>query len=100
MDSRKKPKAKGLLERPLPLQLPETSLGEARAIKALAKGEATEMQQVLAYNYIWRKLGMVGGLSFIPESDGVTSFNEGRRFVGISLINLVETPIEILKRTT
>ena len=87
------------MEREPPLQLPETTLREARAIKAFAKCEASEAQQDLVYKYLVKKLGMVGKLSiFFGESD-VTAFNQGRTYCGLTLVHLSETPMEILKKT-
>ena len=90
---------KGLMARTPPMMLPETSVQEVQALKALANGEASEVQQDLIFKYIVMKLGMVGGQSIFHGQHDVTAFNEGRRFVGINVIHLVETPMDILKQT-
>lgn len=92
-------KTKGLMERRPPFQLPETSLRDVRAMQALAKGEASEDQQILIYRYLTRKLGMVGELSLFPGQPDVTAFNNGRQFCGLNIIHLAETPMDILKKT-
>lgn len=92
-------RAKGLMERTPPLQLPTTTITEAQAVKALSRGEASEDQQGLVYGYICRKLGMVGQLSLFPGQSDVTGFCNGRQFVGLNLIHLVETPMDELKKT-
>ena len=92
-------KTKGILTRNLPMQLPETSTREVRALKAMATGEASNEQQLLVYSYIVKKMCNIGGLSYHESSPTLTAFNEGKRHVGLSLLNLVETPLEALKKT-
>jgi hypothetical protein len=94
-----KPKAKGLMERQPPFQLPETSLREARAFQALAKGDAGEDQQIRLYRYLTKKLGMVGQLSLFQGQPDVTAFNNGRQFCGLNIIHLAETPMDVLRKT-
>lgn len=86
------------MQRKLPLQLPPTSVRQVRALKALSKGEASLEQQILAYQYLVKDLCEIGGLSFHADSMELTCFNEGRRHVGLTVLNLVETPLETLKK--
>ena len=87
------------MERKPPFQLPETSLAEAHAFKSLAKGDADEAQQDLVFKYLVKKLGMVGELSLLPGQSDVTAFNNGRQWIGLNIIHLVETPMDVLRRT-
>jgi len=89
-------KSKGTMVREAPLKLPQLSLMEAHAIKAFGRGEADPAQQLVAYEFIWKKLCRVPSLSINFDISAITNFNEGRRYCGITLINLVDTPIEVL----
>jgi hypothetical protein len=93
-------KAKGLMARQPPLQLPITSLQEARAFKALAKGEADDRQQELVFKYMVTKLGMVGTLAFWEGQSELTGFCSGRQWVGLQIVHLVETSMDVLRRTS
>lgn len=73
---------------------PETN----RAVQALAKGVASESQQIMVFRYIVYELAGTYGMSFDPESDRMTSFNEGRRHVGRVLTGIVNTPFAALEK--
>ena len=58
---------------------------QARAIKAMATGEASEVQQKIAMAFIVNKLCAVEDMEFRPEEfggDRASCFAGGKRFVG------------------
>jgi hypothetical protein len=75
-------------------------LSDANAIKALAAGTANEDQQKRALDWIINKACATYDLSYRPGGeDGRrdTDLAEGGRRVGLSIIKLIKTPIEILR---
>ena len=72
----------------------------ASAIQAFSRGEATEQQQVLAYEWIVKQAASIGGQSFRGGDSHATAFMEGRRFVAAQMIALQAIDIEKLRRTT
>lgn len=89
-----------LMTRTKPLALPDMSVPEIAAIKSMAIGEATKEQQILAYETIIKKLCGIGALSYTPEDQSVTAFNEGKRCVGIQMLFLTNEPMSKLKTKT
>lgn len=76
------------------LTFPETDAAEHAAIKALSAGTASERQQIIFYDWLVKKAGMIGGLSFNVDSDRMSNLNEGRRYVAISVVHFTTTPIK------
>jgi len=76
-----------LITRPKALVFPPVTIAEHSAIKAIAIGAATPEQQMRFYEWIIKNAGMIGGLSFDPENDRMTAFNEGRRFVATAVMH-------------
>lgn len=56
------------------------------ALKALEKGLANEAQQKRALDCVIRKIARTYELSYHPASERGTCFAEGRRFVGLRII--------------
>lgn len=56
------------------------------ALKAVAKGEATDVQQRRAMNWIINTLCGTYDLSYRPDSDRDTVFAEGKRHVGMQIV--------------
>lgn len=75
----------------------EWSEYDALAIKALATGTANDAQQKRAIGWIVNSAAKAYDVSFSPVSDRETSFAEGRRFVGLQIVKLVNMPAELLK---
>ena len=75
----------------------EWSEHDAYAIKALVTGTANEGQQKRAINWIISAAAKTYDVSFSPVSDRETSFAEGRRFVGLQVVKLINMPAELLK---
>jgi hypothetical protein len=76
---------------PQPWDLAPTDEYDIRAVKALAAGVASDGQQKRALDWIIRCAAGTYDLSFRPGIDGhrATDFSEGKRFVGLQLVRLV-----------
>jgi hypothetical protein len=68
------------------------------ALKGLAAGTATADQQKHALDYIVRMLCGTYDLSYRPTSERDTVFAEGRRFVGLQLVKLLNAPAGMLDK--
>lgn len=65
---------------------------EVEAVKALAAGEASAEQQRLALDWVITTAAGTYELSFRSDKDGgdrETAFAEGRRFVGMQVVKMV-----------
>ena len=71
-----------------PVVLP-ADMTDAYAIKAVAQGEGGPNEQIRAFRWIIDELCNTYGMSFDEESSRMTDFNEGRRHVGRSLVNII-----------
>ena len=69
-----------------PTRFPALTAHEINAIKAL------HQHNEVAFNVIVRKLCGVDVLSYCPGDTYGTAMNEGRRFVGMALIQVLKTP--------
>ena len=72
---------------------------DAYALKALQDGVASEFQQRRALNWFISKAAMTYDLSFRSDADGgdrETAFAEGRRFVGLQAVKLLNMPAGVL----
>ena len=71
------------------------SATEVEAIKALTRGEADPFQQKTALDWIINTAAGAYELSFRSDAEGgdrETAFAEGRRFVGMQIVKLVNMP--------
>lgn len=68
----------------------------AYALRALATGTASEGQQKHAIHWIINQAAGTYDLSW-RESDRETSFAEGRRFVGLQIVKLLNLPAEAIQ---
>lgn len=69
------------------------------AIKALAEGKASAVQQKLALDWIISELCRTYDVSFRPDDAGGdrdTAFAEGRRFVGLQIRRVITRPADEL----
>lgn len=66
---------------------------EVAAIKALAIGEATEVQQKLALHVIVNKFSRAQDLLYIPGSFDQTALLNGRAFVGQQVLKYINIPV-------
>lgn len=62
------------------------------ALKALASGEASEGQQKRALNWILNVACGVRDTTFYPDSQRDSDFAQGKRFVGLEIVALVNLP--------
>lgn len=85
-----------VITRPKGLTLPLTTTAEHAAIKAISMGTATPEQQQRFYEWVIKKAGMIGGLSFDPDNSSMTHFNEGRRYVAAAVIHFTTEPIGVI----
>lgn len=88
-----KPRAKAWLP-------PKYTIADVHAVKALARGEATADQQKRALDWIVHAAAGAYELSFRSDGDGgerETAFAEGRRFVGMQVVKLVNMPGAVLR---
>ena len=87
MASRKERKAPEALPW-LPTEYTDFDVG---SLKALAKGEANQEQQVHAMRFIVEQLAGVYDLEFRPgvEGDRNTAFAGGKRWVGLQIVKMV-----------
>jgi hypothetical protein len=72
---------------------------DALAIKMVAIGEATPDQQKRAIDAIVGRIACAYELSFRADDHGgtrETDFGEGKRFVGLQLLKLINTQLDIL----
>lgn len=70
--------------------------GDAHALKALARGEAGEHEQQRALEWIIHKAAGTYDLSYRPGSEGDrdTAMAEGRRFVGLQIVKLINLTLK------
>ena len=71
-------------------------LPDATAMKALEKGEANAHQQKMALRWIIETVAKTYDLSY-RLNDRDTAFAEGKRFVGLQIVKLLNLPLSNLK---
>lgn len=67
------------------------------ALRAMARGEASERQQKMALDTILNVYCRTHDLSFRPDDAGgerATAFAEGKRFVGLMILRALKQPAE------
>lgn len=79
----------------LPLIPVETDLSVAYAVQALHHGEATAEQQKAALTWIIERASRTYMPSYVGHND--TIFNEGKRSVGLQIVQLVNANLSIIK---
>lgn len=70
---------------------------DAAAVQAVAQGRASEDQQRRAMKYLVERLCATYDLSYRPASSRDTDFAEGKRFVGLQLVKLINLNIAKLR---
>ena len=75
---------------------PAWEKADAGALQALARGDANGHQQRRALDYIVKTLAGTYDLSYRPDSERDTAFAEGRRFVGLQIVKLLNLNLEKL----
>lgn len=80
-----------------PIPLPDWKKQTAVAFQALAAGVANEGQQKECLRFIVYEIANTYDMTFVPESDRLSAFAEGRRMVGNQIIKLINVKIGLLK---
>lgn len=73
------------------------TVADVAAVQAVAHGMATPEQQIRAFKWIIERGAMTYDETFHPESDRMSNFMQGRRFVGLKLVLLSKANIQRLK---
>ncbi|MGE0151771.1 MAG: hypothetical protein AB7R90_04085 [Reyranellaceae bacterium] len=71
---------------------------DVAALQALARGVANEGQQKRALNYIVNVLGMTYEHTYFPASERDSCHAQGRRYVGLQIVKLVNMPAHLVKK--
>lgn len=69
----------------------EGNIDVVRAFRALAAGEARPEQQVKAMDALIHEIARTYDLSYRPESADKTAFSEGKRFVGLQVVRMINS---------
>jgi len=75
------------------------SNADVAALQALARGVANEGQQKRALDYIVNTLGLTYEHTYSPTSERDSCHAQGRRYVGLQIVKLVNMPAHLLKKT-
>ncbi len=62
------------------------------AMKALEAGVANEGQQRRALDWFLKNAARIQHISYVPGDENGTMFNEGRRFAGLAVVQLLKAP--------
>lgn len=73
-----------------PLLRPDYTEFEVQAVRALARGKASERQQKAALEYFVRSCGTYD-TSYRPGDAHATAFAEGKRFAGTTLVWMLKS---------
>ena len=74
-----------------PWDAPALTIDERRAIRALARGAASDRQQTLALDCIIKNLSGYYGLSVSGPDATAAFFADGRRYVGAALVGVINS---------
>jgi len=74
-------------------------LGDASAIQAISRGDASAEQQRRALDWIIKAAAMTYDETFVPGQADVSSFLSGRRSVGLQVVKLLHLNTGALRRT-
>lgn len=83
-------------KRPWPYAVP--TLAEARALQSFSKGQATERDQKLAFNWIVRGACRAGQDVMVAGSPDVTSYLAGRLSVSLQIGWVLGQPAESFRK--
>lgn len=83
-----------------PWKPPSFDPADAEAFQALARGNATGAQQKRALDWLVKSACSTYDMSYRPGEDGRrdTDFAEGRRFVGLQIVKLLNLKIGLLTK--
>lgn len=72
-------------------------IADSYAVQALMRGEANETQQKRAVKCIIEEICGTYSMTFDPQSERETSFNEGKRHVGRVLVGIANISLGTVK---
>lgn len=77
-------------------------IADAAAIQALRRGDATDIQQKRALDWILRVAARMGDMPYFdgPDGERATAFACGKQFVGHAILKLVKLDIAELRKRT
>ena len=73
---------------------------DAYAIQAVARGEGGPVEQERAIKCIINELAGTYGMTFVPDSETATAFNEGARKVGRAIVGIINTNLSTYEEGT
>jgi hypothetical protein len=73
-----------------PLVRPDYTEFEVQSVRALARGKASERQQIAALEYMMRAFG-THDISYRPNDPHGSAFAEGKRFAGTTLVWMLKS---------
>lgn len=87
-------------KKPLPAAVapPPYDIADIAAMQALARGKADAQQQPRALKWIVDHVCRTYHLSFSEVSDRFTNIAEGRRFVGLAIVDAINTNLKIVRK--
>lgn len=96
----RKPPNQVLLEN-APWMPPAYEIADASAFQALTRGDASPDQQKRVVKWLVHEAARTYDMSFRPGPGGErdTAFAEGRRFVGLQVVKMVNLDLALLRRT-
>jgi hypothetical protein len=71
---------------------------DVASLQALARGVANEGQQKRALAYIVNVLGLTYEHTYVPASERDSCHAQGRRYVGLQIVKLVNMPAHLIKK--
>lgn len=87
------------MKAPAQIVPPKYEIADVEAFQALQRGDASPGLQRRALDWIITNAAATYDLSFSPTDDRLTSFAEGRRFVGLQVVKLLALDTNKLRRT-
>lgn len=73
-------------------------IADASALQALQAGTATAQQQQRALGWIVNTAAATYETAWEPDNERATSFEAGRRYVGLQIVKLLKINTNILRR--
>lgn len=84
---------------PPQMQPPEWEPADVEAFQALQRGDCSPHLQQRALAWLINKAAATYELSFAPGDDRLTSFAEGRRFVGLQVVKMLALDTQKIRKT-
>lgn len=88
------------MKAPPQLVPPDYDIADVEAFQALQRGDASPHLQRRALDWIINKAAGTYDLSFSPDSDRLTNFAEGRRYVGLQVVKMLALDTNKLRKKT